>query len=135
MNSEEKFLNKLYKEIPTFTCIEGCTDCCGPVFTTKTEAAKLGIQVGSLTNLPGNPKCQFAGESGCTVHDKRPLMCRVMGATTMESLQCPHGKGPLKKMKDQQTVQLISRYKTFVIMDANLVKHQIGNKQAEAVNA
>jgi hypothetical protein len=123
--NERKFLEKLYKSVPTFTCVEGCSDCCGPVFTTKTEAEKLGIEVGTLTNKPGEEKCRFAGERGCSVHNDRPLMCRLYGATDIEELVCPHGRKPGKPLKKVQTTELIGKYKAFVILDANKVQSQI----------
>lgn len=127
--NEKKFLDGLYKQIPQFKCIEGCTDCCGPVFTTKTEAIRLGIEVGELSNVAGTEKCRFAGDNGCTRHDDRPLMCRLYGASNMEHLVCPKGRGPLKRLKDNETVQLIKKYKAFVIMDAEKVKNQIPKKE------
>lgn len=123
--NERKLLEKLYGAVPAFKCVEGCTDCCGPVFTTKTEAEKLGIEVGTLTNKPGEAKCRFAGESGCSVHNDRPLMCRIFGATDIDELVCPHGRKPGKTLKKGQTIELISKYKVFVILDANKVEGQI----------
>lgn len=122
--NEAKFLDSIYKSVPGFKCIEGCTDCCGPVFTTKIEAERLGVEVGTLTNKPGETKCRFAGEQGCTVHDKRPMMCRLFGSSNLEKLACPHGRGPNKPLKVNQTNELISKYKVFVILDANKVKRQ-----------
>src|SRR5258708_28093736 len=34
---ERRCLRELYAQIPTFKCIEGCTDCCGPVAASREE--------------------------------------------------------------------------------------------------
>jgi uncharacterized protein len=34
---ERRELRRLYSRIPTFKCIEGCTDCCGPVPASREE--------------------------------------------------------------------------------------------------
>ena len=97
---------QLYKKIPRFECIEGCTDCCGPVPWTDHELKRAG-----LTAPPPereDKSCGFANK-GCAIHAARPLMCRLFG--TVEDLRCPHGRGPLVLLKPEEAHDLVRRYK------------------------
>ena len=127
---ESKLLENIIKEIPKFKCIEGCTDCCGPVFTTKTEAETLGIEVGLLTNSTGSGKCQFVSECGCSVYESRPVMCRMFGSSDILELRCRHGKSPSKRLSADKSNSLIHKYRQFVIMDLNKINAQLPSKQS-----
>lgn len=97
---------QLYKKIPRFECIEGCTDCCGPVPWTQYELNRASLQ--SPPPEREDKTCAFAHD-GCMIHANRPLMCRLFGA--VEDLRCPHGRGPLVLMKTEEAHQLVRRYK------------------------
>jgi Fe-S-cluster containining protein len=93
----ERRLDRLYREIPTFDCIPGCTDCCGPVPATRTEAAKAPLLADAIQRAQKSGCFDCAYEKatgGCAVYDNRPFMCRLFGATSDPRLECPHGKGP-----------------------------------------
>ncbi len=102
-------IQKQYERIPSFTCKTGCTDCCGPVPFTDTEWALLTPEE---QNRPFNGlTCKFVSAEGCTIYDRRPLMCRIFG--TVEDLQCPHGCRPdtlLTKMQGQTIVRHYRKY-------------------------
>lgn len=81
------------RRIPSFECIPGCHDCCGPVTTSSYEISTLPVKSEAehdvaLTNL----SCPYLGEKGCEVYDDRPLICRLFGTTPR--LPCPHGRHP-----------------------------------------
>jgi len=81
------------RNIPSFECIPGCHDCCGPVTTSSYEMAFLPLKSeeqheAALENL----SCPHLGETGCHVYEDRPLICRLFGTTP--NLPCPHGKRP-----------------------------------------
>jgi hypothetical protein len=81
------------RRIPSFECIPGCHDCCGPVTTSSYEISALPAKSeaehdAALTNL----SCPYLGSGGCTVYDDRPLICRLFGTTPR--LPCPHGRQP-----------------------------------------
>ncbi|MFZ6769652.1 YkgJ family cysteine cluster protein [Undibacterium sp. Di26W] len=85
------------KRIPSFECIPGCHDCCGPVTTSSFEMSALPVKSeaehnAALTNL----SCPYLGNGGCEVYDERPLICRVFGTTPR--LLCPHGKRPAEML-------------------------------------
>ena len=85
---------KFFRErIPSFTCVPGCHDCCGPVMTSSEEMAALPVKTDvehevALAAL----SCPHLGAHGCEVYDERPLICRLFGTTP--KLVCPNGKRP-----------------------------------------
>jgi hypothetical protein len=95
------------KRIPSFECIPGCHDCCGPVTASSDEMARLPVKTdkehdAALANL----SCPHLGESGCEVYDERPLICRLYGTTP--KLLCPQGRHPGEMIdpKIEQNIQL-----------------------------
>ncbi len=83
----------LREQIPSFECVPGCHDCCGPVTTSSEEMARLprksaAEQEAALAEL----NCVHLGPNGCTVYDERPLICRLFGTT--QNLPCPNGRRP-----------------------------------------
>ena len=83
----------LRQQIPSFECVPGCHDCCGPVTTSSEEMARLprktaAEQAAAMDEL----NCVHLGPNGCTVYEERPLICRLFGTTP--NLPCPRGQGP-----------------------------------------
>jgi hypothetical protein len=103
---------QLYKKIPRFECIEGCTDCCGPVPWSEYELKQA--RLAAPPQERADKTCQFA-QAGCTIHQARPLMCRVFGA--IEDLRCPHGRGPLKLLSIEAGHEIVRRYKKLGAVD------------------
>jgi Fe-S-cluster containining protein len=105
---EARKLQELYDQIPTFKCKDSCSDCCGPVATTRLEqmrAPKLATHLDRLqahlasnviNNVIGNGclDCPYSTPLGCEVYADRPFLCRLFG--TVPELACPHGCGPTK---------------------------------------
>jgi hypothetical protein len=98
---------RLYARIPSFECIEGCTDCCGPVPWSTHELRAAGLTEPPPERADGC--CAFSLKGGCDVHANRPLMCRLFGA--VEDLRCPHGRGPLVPLPVEAGHDLVRRYK------------------------
>ncbi len=110
-DKDAKAHRQLYAKIPRFKCIEGCTDCCGPVPWSSFELAAAG-----LTAPPperADKQCQFALKGGCEIHERRPLMCRLFG--TVEDLRCPHGRGPLQLLSVDEGHAIVRRYKRIAV--------------------
>lgn len=81
------------QRIPTFECIPGCHDCCGPVTTSPEEMARLPRKTKSEQDAAlAELNCVHLGSNGCQVYTERPLICRLFGTTT--ALPCPHGRHP-----------------------------------------
>jgi hypothetical protein len=86
-------LDDLRRQIPSFTCIVGCHDCCGPVTASSEELARLPAKseaehAAALAEL----SCPHLGHHGCEVYAERPLICRLFGTTPR--LLCPNGQRP-----------------------------------------
>lgn len=79
--------------IPSFECVPGCHDCCGPVTTSSEEMARLPRKSDAEHEVAlANLSCPHLGENGCEVYLERPLICRLFGTTS--NLICPEGKRP-----------------------------------------
>lgn len=94
MDRNNRKLDELRRRIPSFACIVGCHDCCGPVTASSEEMARLPLKTeaeheAALAELG----CPHLGEHGCEVYGERPLICRLFGTTP--SLLCPNGKRPV----------------------------------------
>lgn len=90
---DNRAIDELRRRIPSFSCVKGCHDCCGPVTASSAEMARLPRKTeaehdAALAAL----SCPHLGENGCEVYDERPLICRLFGTTP--SLPCPRGAGP-----------------------------------------
>lgn len=113
-------LAKLYSEIPTFKCVEGCTACCGPTPSTKEERRAAPLlahaysQVENFVNesvLSWCSTCPYARPgNGCAIYADRPFLCRLFGTSEDPKLTCTKGCGPEKKFTQRQTDQLMLRY-------------------------
>ena len=98
----------LREQIPSFECVPGCHDCCGPVTTSTEEMARLPRktpeeQDAALAGL----NCVHLGPQGCTVYEERPLICRLFGTTPR--LPCPQGRGP-EEMIDPAAERLVHQF-------------------------
>lgn len=108
MTKNDREIEDLRQRIPTFKCIVGCSDCCGPVTASSEEVARLPVKTeaqheAALAEL----NCVYLGKHGCEVYGERPLICRLFGTTP--SLLCPNGQRPVY-MIDTRTEQQIHRY-------------------------
>ena len=117
---ERRELQKLYDLIPKFKCIEGCTDCCGPVPASREEkrhAPRLAETAAIIENLVDQnivnwcSACVYARPGhGCAIYEHRPFICRLFGTSEDPKLQCHHGYHSEKQFTVQQTTDLILRY-------------------------
>ena len=93
MSCNSQKIRTLRQQIPTFECVPGCHDCCGPVTTSPEEMARLPRKTRAEQDAAMEAlDCVHLGPNGCTVYDERPLICRLFGTTA--SLPCPRGRGP-----------------------------------------
>lgn len=118
----ERRLERLYREIPTFDCIEGCTDCCGPVPASASEMKKAPLLIGAIerANATGCTDCAYERTTGgCAIYDNRPFMCRLFGATSDFRLTCPHGRGPKKPIPPARAAALTDEYLRIIREEEN----------------
>lgn len=108
MTPDSQKIRFFRQRIPTFECVPGCHDCCGPVTASSEEMACLPYKsnaehAAALEAL----SCPHLGEKGCQVYAERPLICRLFGTTPR--LACPNGNRP-EVMIDPCIEQQIYRY-------------------------
>ena len=117
MNSNSQKIKFFRERIPSFECVPGCHDCCGPVTTSTDEMARLPHKSmqqrdAALADL----NCPHLGEKGCEAYEERPLICRLFGTTPQ--LKCPNGRRP-ETMTDpavEKKIQLFFRSTRHVLV-------------------
>ena len=93
MNDNRDTITHLRKHIPSFECVPGCHDCCGPVTTSSEEMSRLPVKTETEhTDALADFNCVHLGPNGCTVYAERPLICRLFGTTA--KMPCPNGRRP-----------------------------------------
>ena len=108
MDRHSRQLDDLRQRIPTFTCIVGCHDCCGPVTASAEEVARLPVKSDAEHDAAlADYNCVYLGANGCEVYAERPLICRLFGTTPR--LACPNGKRPVYLI-DRRTEQEIDAF-------------------------
>lgn len=108
MNANTHKLKFFRERIPSFACVPGCHDCCGPVTTSTLEMSRLPVKSeaeheAALAEL----SCPHLGAKGCQVYEERPLICRLFGTTPR--LLCPRGQRP-ETMIEPAIEQQINQY-------------------------
>ena len=91
MYNNRDIIVRLREQIPSFECVKGCHDCCGPVTTSSEEMSRLPVKSDAehdeaLADL----RCVHLGPDGCTVYTERPLICRLFGTTPR--MACPNDR-------------------------------------------
>jgi hypothetical protein len=93
MSCTSRKISKLRQQIPSFSCVPGCHDCCGPVTASSVEMSRFPLKsVAEHDAALSDLNCVYLGPRGCDVYEERPLICRLFGTTP--SLPCPRGSGP-----------------------------------------
>lgn len=105
-----KTIKYLRKQIPSFQCKEGCSDCCGPVPFSNWEWEQVKDQ-----KLTTSLTCPYATKNGCEIYEQRPILCRLFGV--VEKMKCPYGCGPIKLLTKKKEGEIIDKYHG--IMDLN----------------
>lgn len=118
----ESYLTELIKRADTVKCKGLCAEACTAFKTSRAEdrrcqkfAVEHGFQPASLRkhlaenkDRLGSPEsvCPYLKEGRCVVHDVRPVICVIYGAS--DRLPCPHGcemEGP--RLTDAETLILL----------------------------
>lgn len=108
MTGNDRRIDALRRQIPSFTCVTGCHDCCGPVTASSEEMARLpekteAEHAEALVAL----SCPHLGPEGCQTYGERPLICRLYGTTPR--LLCPNGCRP-EQWVDAQTEAAVFQF-------------------------
>ncbi len=93
MSNNPEIIARLRENIPSFGCVPGCHDCCGPVTTSSEEMSRLPVKTDAEHDAALNEyNCVHLGPNGCEVYAERPLICRLFGTT--HGMPCPRGRRP-----------------------------------------
>lgn len=109
-----KQLRQLYKEIPSFSCLLGCTGCCGPIPFTSSEWSRVRDK-----KKASGIDCPYSLQGRCDIYDERPFICRLFGAS--EDLKCPRGCRPDKPLSVEKTRQLMRKYRKISETEGEIV--------------
>lgn len=91
----------VYSQIPPVSCRGLCVDSCGPIAMSRFEADRIrdrGFEIPPMADALAAIErgedyyCPALRDGRCAVHDVRPTICRLWGAT--ESMRCPFGCTP-----------------------------------------
>ena len=101
-------LDRLYATLPAIACRKECGASCGPIPLTEVEARRLHLATHVKPRTIGTDtaeRCVYLSAADrCTVHDIRPLICRVWGMVRMMS--CFRGCVPDRWLTDAEFVRL-----------------------------
>ncbi|MFQ5542344.1 MAG: hypothetical protein ACE5E2_05895, partial [Candidatus Binatia bacterium] len=53
--------------------------------------------------------CPYLKDGLCSIHEVRPVLCQLFGATRDERMHCPHGCRPKKRIKEKVVRRLFDR--------------------------
>ena len=121
MNNTAKLasIETLLGTIPTFQCVEGCHDCCGPVPASRLEWKRIEQRTGMswthyMKEVERRSKsdalsCPLLADGKCSVYDIRPAVCRVFGSSLHARLICPHDRKPEQPMTAEATDALMDK--------------------------
>lgn len=105
MSCVSRKIDRLRLQIPSFECVPGCHDCCGPVTASAEELSRLPEKSQAEHDVAlAAFDCVYLGPQGCEVYDQRPLICRLFGTT--ERLPCPRGMAPAEAIEPQVEQQI-----------------------------
>lgn len=111
MNSNTRKIRFFRSQIPSFECVPGCHDCCGPVTAASEEMALLPIKSeAEHASALAEFACPYLGDKGCEVYADRPLICRMFGTTPR--LACPNGRRPSVLLDPQVERQIFQFFAT-----------------------
>jgi len=116
-------LKTLYKLIPDIKCVEGCTDCCSPVYMLPSEAKRIGVE-GLNTKWDANYDCEFKTATGCSIYENRPFICRFFGCSEHGIFSCNKVTGNL--LSEEKANALLGMYIDICIKSNNMPSGEIG---------
>jgi Fe-S-cluster containining protein len=98
-------LKQLRDRIPEIKCIPGCTQCCGHTAWSEFEWYLIPEEKRKEFDF-FSLKCSFCKDGGCSIHEHRPIICRMFGVC--EGMTCPMGV-PVETMLTEETARAITR--------------------------
>lgn len=89
--------------IPSFDCVPGCHDCCGPHPWSRWEWEQVPAKC-----LATELTCPYVTPASCGIYEHRPIVCRLFG--TVANMPCPHGRRPMAMLHPLREREIMERY-------------------------
>jgi Fe-S-cluster containining protein len=107
VTENDRKLEAIYADLPDVPCTGQCYQSCSFIATSEAEHQRIRRERGIAIEMYQTtcPALDFAGR--CSIHELRPLICRVYGAT--ERLRCPYGCIPERWLADTEVYGLLKR--------------------------
>ncbi len=115
LSQARELYERVSGKIPEFECKKKCQEACGPVFWGQAEQIVivdwlqqqgreelLATDVSSLT-------CPYLKDGLCSIHEVRPILCQLYGATKDERMHCPFGCRPKMRVKEKVVRRIFAR--------------------------
>lgn len=106
-------LQELYNKLPKIDCKGNCVRQCSVVPLGMEEEDYITEGYGH-DRIPepefqdGEPVCnQLTDDGRCSIHDRRPLICRLYGLVDNPMMKCDHGCEPEYWLSDEKARRLI----------------------------
>jgi hypothetical protein len=107
---------ELYAQIPSMTCLSGCSNCCCIVRFSRYEVAQISTAkiiraIFMRFRRATSQQCPYLTEDNrCGIYEVRPFVCRLYGTTEIERFKCPKGMRPEKLLSPEEAEKLINKF-------------------------
>lgn len=95
-------LDRLYAELPAFTCQQQCQASCGVIVMSRLEWVRIQRKLGYKPKGKPTLVCPMLKQGRCSVHAIRPTICRIWGLVDMPLMRCPYGCIPARWMSEEE---------------------------------
>lgn len=114
---------RLYDQLPEIDkpCPTGCTECCGPIILSRSEAEVIYNRTGKSPYIDDNGDCIFSLSGRCDIYDIRPFICRIYGVANYSNLSsCHHGCRCSKMLPFEKANTLLNQYTDLMQRDGKV---------------
>ena len=101
----ESSIAAIRAKIPEVPCKEGCCDCCMPFLWAEWVAVEANEK-----DLAKSLACPHLVDKRCSIYDRRPIICRLFGASEDPAFQCPHGRTAENPLSEIETKEIMCQW-------------------------
>ena len=108
---DESIIQKLRARIPDVDCEDGCCDCCTPFLWSEWKTIE------SLNrSLAQELTCKHLDliHCKCLIYDRRPLICRIFGASEDPAFHCPRGRMAENPLGADETKEMLTAWLSLI---------------------
>lgn len=121
-----KQIEKLYKKIPKIECQKKCEQSCGIIPLTNVELKVIEARVGKIKCETVH--CPLLKDDRCSIHDIRPLICRLWGVVDHDGMRCPHGCKVERMLTNKESYKIINKALEIAKGDLRFLNEEFVNK-------